>query len=228
MSLFSRHEPKEDEALWKDSAYYWWYRFMQKVPDYGPAHPLWEEFGDVTQGFWDWWIKHELTFAPGLLPGVALLETEEDFETARKEGALFVRVDPNNTRHYLRFAFESFMQEMDIPDTPGRKKHTDEDRMAKRPFENRPEVRGLEKAFRVYELRTAESELSLYDIGVRLNLNPNARVKKGMTPKERADKINSMNATVSRYWRHAQSIIEHVAEGQFPVLASKKSSVKPR
>lgn len=222
MDLFSMHHPEDVEI--EESAYYWWYRFLQKVDGYGPSHPLWDEFGDVTQDFWDWWIAVERIFMTGLPPGVVTLESDAEIEEARKEGALIVRVDPKCTRHYLRFSFEDFMKEEDITDSPGRKKHEQEILMAQRGFATRPEVRGLEKCWRVHELRTSEPNLSLYEIGIRLNLNPNAVVKKGMLKKERADKINVMNATVGRYWRNALSIIEHVGKGKFPVLAGRKAS----
>lgn len=216
------HYP-EDGRL-EESAYYWWYRFLQKVDGYGPSHPLWEEFGDVTEDFWDWWIATESIFATGSPPGVVALASDADIEDARKEGALIVRVDPKCTRHYLRFAFDEFMNEENITDSPGRKKHMQEIQMAQRGFASRPEVRGLKMRWKVYELRTAEPGLSLYEMGVRLKLNPNAVVKKGMLKKQRSDKINSMNATVSRYLRQALSIIEHVGRGEFPVLAGKKKS----
>lgn len=220
MDLNTKHEPRDGD--FEESAYYWWYRFLQKVEGYGPSHPMWEEFGDVTQDFEDWWIANEDIFATGLPPGVETLASDADIRIAKKEGAIIVRVDPKCTRHYLRFAFEEFLKEEDITDSPGRKKHEHEIQMAQRGFASRPEVRGLKKIMKVYEKRTAEPNLSLYEIGVQLKLNPNARVKRGMTPKERADKINSMNSTVSRYWRQALSIIEHVGRGEFPVLAGKK------
>lgn len=216
------HYP-EDRKIEK-SAYYWWYRFLQKVDGYGPNHPLWDEFGDVTQDFWDWWIAVERIFMTGLPPGVVTLASDAEIEEARKEGALIVRVDPKCTRHYLRFAFEEFLKEEDITDSPGRKKHEHEIQMAQRGFASRPDVRGLEWCMKVYEKRKAEPDLSLYEIGVQLKLNPNAVVTKRMLPKIRAGKINVMNATVSRYWRQALSIIEHVGQGRFPVLAGKKKS----
>ena len=216
------HYPEDGKI--EESAYYWWYRFLQKVDGYGPSHPMWDEFRDVTEDFWDWWIATEDIFATGLPPGVEALASDADIEAAKKEGALIVRVDPKCTRHYLRFAFEEFLKEEDITDSPGRKKHEHEIQMAQRGFASRPDVRGLEKSMKVYELRIAEPGLSLYEIGVRLKLNPNAVVKKGMLKKERADKINVMNATVGRYWRNALSIIEHVGKGKFPVLAATKAS----
>lgn len=214
------HYPKDGKIA--ESAYYWWYRFLQKVDVYGPSHPLWDEFGDVTQDFWDWWIAVERIFMTGLPSGVVKLASDAEIKEARKKGALIVRVDSKCTRHYLRFAFEEFLKEEDITDSPGRKKHEHEIQMAQRGFASRPEVRGLKNIMKVYEKRTADPSLSLYEIGVQLKLNLNARVKRGMTPKERADKINSLNATVSRYWRQSLSIIEHVGRGEFPVLAGKK------
>lgn len=219
MDLYWMHYP---DGKIEDSAYYWWYRFLQKVDVYGPSHPLWNEFGDVTQDFRDWWKAVELIFMTGLPSGVVKLASDTEIEEAKKKGALIVRVDSKCTRHYLRFAFEEFLKEEDITDSPGRKKHEHEIQMAQRGFASRPEVRGLKNIMKVYEKRTADPSLSLYEIGVQLKLNPNARVKRGMTPKQRADKINSLNATVSRYWRQALSIIEHVGRGEFPVLAGKK------
>lgn len=216
MDLYWMHYPEDGKV--EKSAYYWWYRFLQKVDGYGPSHPMWDEFGDVAQDFGDWWIAVERIFMTGLPPGVVRLVSDAEIKEAQKEGAMIVRVDPQCTRHYLRCSFDAFMQDEDITDSPGRKKHEQETQMAQRGFATRPEVRGLEKCWRVHELRTAEPNLSLYEIGIRLNLNPNAVVTKRMLPKIKAGKINVMNATVSRYWRQALSIIDHVGRGEFPVL----------
>lgn len=193
---------------------------MQQLSGYGPKHRLWDDFGDVSGDFWDWWIDHESMFWPKGSLGVWEQETDEDVKRARAEGAFIVSVDPTQTKDRLMFDFEEILREKGITKT-GRRSLQRENDESKYPFATRPECRGLKNMFRVYELRTNEPELSLYDIGVRLELNPNALIQRGMTPKQRADKINSMNATVSRYWRNAVSIMEHIGEGQFPVLAGK-------
>lgn len=88
MQTFEQNYP-ESGALEK-SAYYYWYLYMQTLDDYGPAHPLWADFGDVSVDFEDWWFDHENMFWPGEKMGVWELTSDDEIEQARNEGAFIV------------------------------------------------------------------------------------------------------------------------------------------
>jgi hypothetical protein len=220
MDLYFLHEPTEDNL--EASAYYWWFRFLQllqKQKQYGREHPLWKEFGDASEktSFWDWWDDHYLLFMSGQL-GVHEVETAEDIEQARKEGAFLVRIDPGCTRDYLRSVFEDILDEKGIGITPGRRKHQHEVMNAKRPFERRPDVRSLKKSFEALELRLKDPQQTLYEVGKELKLNPSAVYKDRDLKSEKSAQKNRMNATVGRYLKWGKSILAGVAEGKFPVM----------
>lgn len=233
--LYGRHYPNTDEESWKKSGYYWWYRFMQKVEGYGPDHPLWKDFGDVHQPFMDWWIEHEDIFLPRF-GGVAELKTDADIEAARKDGAIIVRVDPEICSwDALQEQFQWVLEDNNIAKPArGRQKHetvaeVGPDRYG---FASRPEVRdglgGLAMCMKVYEERIANPDMSLYDIAVKLKINESTRITDDMLPKQQSDIINNISASVRRYLRDAESIIEHVGQGKFPVLASTKKTSELR
>lgn len=232
MDLFFLHNPGnfDDDRTLEDSAYYWWFRFMQlaqKEKRYGPAHPLWDEFGDtLTTGappdeeetdFWHWWDRNWKLFESGQL-GVWVMETDEQIAEAKKEGAAIVRIDRGCPRYALRFFFEHTLEELGIGLKPGRRKHQQEVVNAKRPFEKRPECRSLKKSFRVLEMRLQRPQPTLYDVGKDLHINDNAIYKDDDPPKIRFSKRNTMQADVGRYERQGKKILEGVLEGKFPVM----------
>lgn len=216
MNLFFQHYPKEGE--FEDSAYYWWYRYMQLVDGYGPKHPLWKDLGDVQMPFWDWWCAHgEDIFATGEKMGVAELVSEDDIQQARADGSYVVRIDPDCTRDYLMFYFKDFLDEKGISKTVGRRKHKYEIKFARYPFYKRPDVTSLKKALDAWQLRRDEPKASLYQIGVCQGLNYDAIVNEiHDTAKTKTGKRNVMNATVSRYLRWADNITANVGKGEFP------------
>jgi len=232
MDLIFLHNPEEfpEDRPLEDSAYFWWFRFMQlaqKKGLYGPTHPLWDEFGDtLTTGapldedetdFWHWWNRNQLSFQSGQL-GVWVIETDEEIATARKEGAVLIRLDRECTRDYLRFNFEETLKELNIGMNPGRWKHQHEVMNAKRPFAKRPEVRSLEKSFKVLEKRLQRPQPTLYDVGKELKINPDAVYKDSDIRSQKSAQTNRMNATVSRYERQGKKILAGVLEGKFPVM----------
>lgn len=211
-----QHYP--EEGKFENSAYYYWYLYMREVGDYGPKHPLWEDFGDVQMPFWDWWCAHgEDIFATGEKSGVEELVSDDDIQQARSEGAYVVRVDPDCTRDYLMFYFQDFLDEKGIRPTAGRRPHKDEVKFARYPFYQRPDVKSLRITLDVWKLRQQQPKPTLYEIGRKLRLNPSAVINdKKDTDAIKADKKNVMNATVSRYLKWATNIKENVAKGISP------------
>lgn len=202
-------------------------QLAQQEDLYGPTHRLWDEFGDtLTTGasidedetdFWHWWNRNQLSFQSGQL-GVWVIETDEEIATARKEGAVLIRLDRECTRDYLRFNFEETLKELNIGVKPGRRKHQHEVMNAKRPFEKRPDVRSLKKSFQVLEMRLSKPKPTLYEVGKALGLNPSAEYADDDLPTEKSEQRNRMNATVSRYERWGKNILNGVLIGKFPVF----------
>ena len=216
MSQFVLHYP--EHGKFEESAYYYWYRYMQLVENYGRRHPLWEDFGDVKMPFWDWWCAHgEDIFLTGEKDGIMELNSDEEISKARAESAFIVRIDPDCPRDYLMYAFKLFLDENGILPRAGRKFHKDEVRLTKYPFFSRPDVNALKNSLNVFEARQREPRPTLYQIGCELGLRPDyVIVENEDTSEIREQKRNRMNATVSRYYRWANNIKKNVAKGIFP------------
>ena len=225
--FYFSHNPWDHRLDLEKSAYYWWYRFMQKVKGYGPNHALWDDFGDVRQkseyveeDFWYWWLEHQTMFEPRGSLGVWEQETDADVKAARKEGAFIVSVDPNETRDRLMFDFDCILKEKGIGNRRGRRPHKKESQ-GKHSFIARPDHRSLRLAFLVYEAyeRRKVEKTTLYKIGEQLGVNKRALVTDDMKADVRRQKKNIMNVMVTRHYKNALSIIKHIGKGEFPVLA---------
>lgn len=220
MDLFTKHYPEEENI--EASAYYYWYAFMQKIDDYGPKHPLWKDFGDISQPFWDWWIdRGEDLFMTGSKLGVMRLENDEEIATARAEGAVLLRVDTDCDRGYLLDVFKELLDECKVVNTPGRKKHQREVLFAKYPFHQRPNVDTLKKTLAVWDRRhppAPHKRMKLYEIGLELKINPSCRPEPNDDADKKLEKREILTATVSRYERWARHIIKNVGLGVFPKM----------
>ena len=85
-------------------------------------------------------------------------------------------------------------------------------------------ISNLQTMLFVYDLwvenaaREKAERMTLWEIGVKLKLNREAiKAAQADTSGERLLGRNTLGATVSRYVRHAQAIIENTASGQFPL-----------
>lgn len=213
MDQYLKHDPNRVKK--EDSAYYYWYLYMQLVKFYDEEHPLWEHFGNVDIPFKKWWLRHEDVFMTGLELGVWEIETIKELKEAHEQGAIILRLDKDCSRKYLLECFKEILDDHEIAMKPGRKNHKTETKMAVRPFYQRPDVRLLKKTYDVLILRSRRPTPTLYEIGCILKLNPSAELV-GENDPNKFDKINTMNATVGRYLRQANQIKLNVAKGDFP------------
>jgi len=220
MDLFTKHYPDKENI--EASAYYYWYAFMQKLDDYGPKHPLWKDFGDIRQPFWDWWIERgEDLFMTGSKLGVMRLENDEEIATARAEGAVLLRVDTDCDRGYLLDVFKELLDECKVVNTPGRKKHQREVLFAKYPFHQRPDVDTLQKTLTVWNLRhppASVKRMKLYEIADLLMIESKYDESAKECSYSRLLKRQVLTAAASRYERWARHIIKNVGLGVFPKM----------
>lgn len=215
MNLFFENDP--DEVGFEQSAYYYWYLYMQLVEDYGRSHPLWKDFGDVQRPFQDWWDERGdyLFFVEEPL-AVDELKSNKDIQKARAEGAYIVRIDPDCSRDYLNFHFQIFLDEKGIRTKTGPRKHKEKSKRARYSIEHRPHIATLKTSLAAWKLRREHPELSLYEIGCKLNLCPNNIIDEHVVDLNATSKKNVMSSTVSRHLRRARNILKNVSIGVFP------------
>jgi hypothetical protein len=80
-----------------------------------------------------------------------------------------------------------------------------------------PNVPALQITLQVYDYRQTHPELTLWQIGQQLRLFQLEQLPAaGDTAKTNANKRSIMAASVSRYLRKAQAMIDNAALGKFP------------
>ena len=219
------------ENVQRMSVYYWWWMYLKRNQRYaecckkggkGPLAKLYEDFGNVYDvvDFRTWWFtdqRGERLFAEPLSP-LMLEELESvdawDVEWTR-DNVMIVAVPLGEPKRRLRRWFNALLLSRHKGKAGVATKQVSE---ALYPVHTKFTSSALEQMLMVYELRQAEPDLTLAEIGQRLGLVRTAMPKKGDQPYETAAKRNTMAATVSRYLKKASAMIENTAVGKFPCV----------
>lgn len=205
--LLMRHWPQRGEL--KQSAYFYLFAFLHLVEDYGPQHRCWPLFGDVqNMPFWDWWMEREYeVFVHGSKEGVWALEGDEEIVQARQQGMVIAKIDISCPRPYLIEEFNMVLDEYGVPKGRGPNARRTPVVEPKWSFEAKPDVEALCLYFCVYILSTRK-HWSHRKIADFLEISTTAREN---------DRVNVIEATVSRYIRKARRIVAGLEHGKFPV-----------
>jgi hypothetical protein len=212
----------------KQSVYYWWYEYLKRNERYrrccesggkGRLGRLYADFGDVFTGsFKAWWEadqRGERLFAEPLAPvRLEELRTAEDWDAEwTSDGVMVVVVPLSEPKRRINRWFKRVLDRRHSgrPGYPT-KKESGADYKVERKFS----VLALEQMLMVYDLRQAEPELTLAEIGKRLKLVPSAMPKVGDSIVRLRKKRNTMAATVSRYLKKADAYIRNSGNGKFP------------
>lgn len=89
-------------------------------------------------------------------------------------------------------------------------------------FASNPDCPTLKTLLEVYDLLNVESQPTLYDVGVQLELSPKSVIDNEDSPKDKRDKTTTMNSLVSKYYRWSKELIANAEEGFFPVYGTIK------
>lgn len=212
----------------KRSVYYWWYEYLKRNERYrrccesggkGRLGRLYMDFGDVFTGsFKTWWEEDqrgERLFAEPPAPvRLKELRVADDWDVEwTRDGVMVVVVPLSEPKRRINRWFKRVLDRRHTrrPGYPT-KKESGATYKVHRKFS----VLALEQMLMVYDLRQAEPELTLADIGKRLKLVPSAMPKVGDSISLLRRKRNTMAATVSRYLKKAEAYIRNTAAGKFP------------
>jgi len=219
----------------KRSPYYWWWQYLRRNPAYlaccesggkGELSDLFTDFGDVrADDFKKWWIgtnRGALLFGEKPLPDTLkeLTTTEEWDSTWTPDKVMVVAVPMEMGKRDLQRYFGQLLKKRHKGER-GRKALSDSDASTARyPLMRNVTVRALERQLDVYDAviaaKTSPKRVTLAMIGQSLALVPTAMPHRHDNIYEAAEKRNVMRATVSRYFKDAQRIIENTVKGQFP------------
>lgn len=219
------------------SPYYWWWACLRRNTDYlaccaaggaGALAALYADFGDVREdNFHRWWSEHErgrMLFAeqPLAVKFAELASAQEWSEQWTAQDVIVVAVPLRVSKRSLMGSFARLLNARHTG-KQGRPALAQQQSTARYPVARNYTVANLRIALAVYDLwvanqnRSADQQLTLWQMGCELNLNKQAARDAVSTHKaDRAVGRNVLAATVSRHVRQARLLIAGTAEGVFP------------
>lgn len=226
--FLSRPSARE-EAQWKQSVYYWWWRYLRASKTYahccklggkrGVGRKIYKDFGDVfVSDFRTWWHENkrgESLFAEQPAPlHLAELDDVTQWDAGwTKDHVMVIAVPLFESRRRLQSKFAKLLQHRHT----GQVGVPSKDRSrALRKIYGKFNLHALKTTLEVYELRQADKELRLADIGEALRLMPNNMKEAGDTIQVAFAKRNRLSAAVGRYLGKAEALIYHAERGDFP------------
>jgi len=221
MNTFRTQYPTRKQ--YKTSVYYLWFEFLKRSDPKKWSRKVRADFGDISNiDFMDWWEANG-RFLFYSWPDIAVMNVScpESAQEALKRGWLVVSINKNEPVIQIMDQFKRYIDNR-IKFKRGSRKFK-ADRGADYVVRSKFDIFALQKTLKVYDLAIKEPELPLWKIEERLNLIDKKSKRAGdiwswgNSLKELAAKKKVQTVTVSRYFRHAEEIIENVAKGEFPV-----------
>lgn len=207
-----------------NSVYYYWWAFLKRNKEYvacceagglGELAGLYADFSDVRgDDFKVWWTeggRGVRLFAEPPSANVEVLESG----VATPDAAEFLTLAlPKNLpkRYLLRRVRELLTMEENHPGARG-KQHA---RMSKAKYQvkGQPNIAALALMLRVYDFRTANPHLKLWEIGDQLpRFMVGNKIEASDTHAEVVNKRNVLSASVARYIKKAEVMIANTLNG---------------
>ena len=227
--VFLSRPSAREEAQWKDSVYYWWWRYLRASKSYerccklggkrGVGRKIYKDFGDVfASEFRTWWHENkrgESLFAEQPAPlHLAELDDATQWDAGwTKDHVMVIAVPLFESRRRLQSKFAKLLQHRH----EGQVGVPSKDRSrAVRKIYGKFNLLALKTTLEVYELRQANAEMTLADICEALLISPIHKRSIDDTKKIAFDKRNAMTAAVGRYLAKAKALIYHAERGDFP------------
>ena len=231
----TKHNPST-QHLQQRSPYYWWWAYLRRNADYlaccegggtGELAKLYADFGDVRGAeFRTWWgapnNKGGYLFGEEPLElSVQKIDAAQDWDERWGDNVMVVAVNLDMGRRKLQKQFSDLLQEYS-EGKRGRKSLRTAITTSRYPLHRNFTTHSLKLMLSVYDAVMENATLpkveqkQLWAIGESLNLVPTAMPHKWDNVYDTRKKHNTMTMAVSRYKKHARSIIANTAKGQFP------------
>lgn len=207
--------PYKGAKGWHCSVYYFWWAFLKENADFRsgryrgtntPEGRVAEDFREVgTMNFPNWWLSFgRYLFAEPKGEGIRLEVPPVDPDALRGRVLLSVPFngDLDRTLSEIRNLLSATFKSQGLTVAPSR---------AAYPVSLTTPLHALYRRYQVWCARRDHPEKTLHEIGLIAGLIPSG-------PLESFDVRRSFTATVSRYFKEASCIVEHVGRGLFPVM----------
>ena len=235
---FGRTNNRLSIAYQQRSPYYWWWAFLRRNPAYiaccatggkGALAHLYSDFGDVREDdFHKWWVGGDrgvrlFAEAPLTVKFGELAERDTWGANWHSNDVMVLAVPLRISKRSLKGMFAKILNQRHVG-KQGRPAVADMPSTARYVLSHNYTISNLQTMLSVYDVwvenaaREKAERMTLWEIGVQLKLNREA-MKAALSDSsgERLLGRNTLGATVSRYVRHAQAIIENTALGKFPL-----------
>jgi hypothetical protein len=217
-----------DQFQWRRSVYYWWWRYLRLNEEYrrccerggrGSMAKLYKDFGNVFDGddFRAWWLtdgRGETLFAePAPQLTVNELRRPREWDaTWQSKDVMVVAIALSEPKWRITRSMAALLKERHSG-KPG--VATQQRSGAHYAVSGKFSVPALEKMCKVYELRHGKDKLTLERIGKKAGID--IEFTQGHDElDDDARRRNVMAATVSRYLKKAQVLVDNVGRGMFP------------
>ena len=149
------------------------------------------------------------------------LEDKEQWDDAwTNENVLVVAMPLSSSKRYLQSRFARLLKERHGA-KPGRTAKKLEASNANYRLERNYTIENLRKTLQVYDeylrTRVESKKVPLWKVGENLRLVPSAMTSSKLMADENFLRRNVMGATVKRYLKNAERIINGTTQGKFPV-----------
>ena len=228
---FKSHTIPESVERAKGTLYETWFNALQLSPYYQRisetnefpsdlAEKTFRLFGDLRNtNFENWWVSVGYGIFAEKKPFNKVSVSHEQDEAGETVPILRLEIPLNVSPKTLRNQFDGLL-ELHHPH------YKDFDRWKASTAEVRFENKKLTSAslnlyldvYRAYLEIKDDDELGLYDLGVKLKINPKLVIVHRDQPKEVADKRIRMANAVSEYIEKAKNLVAYATEGIFPCV----------
>lgn len=228
---FKSHTIPESVERAKGTLYETWFNALQLSPYYqlicetnefpsDLAEKTYRLFGDLRNtSFEKWWVSVGYGIFAEKKPFNKVSVSNEQDEAGETVPILRLEIPLNVSPKTLRNQFDDLL-ELHHPH------YKDFDRWKASTAEVRFENKKLTSAslnlyldvYRAYLEIKDDDELGLYDLGVKLKINPKLVIVHRDQPKEVADKRIRMANAVSEYIEKAKNLVAYATEGIFPCV----------
>lgn len=198
---------------------------MRRVPGYGESHPLFKDFGDLTNNFMGWWHTGygrgaKMLFAEPPTIRMQIVQAEKIPPFDPDHSFLLLVPLSENGRTITKAKWKKMFNRLidTLPKQHGRRLPT----KAKYNLHTMPDVNALAITLDVYDMKQQHPEMTLWQIGNELHKQGKVMFRRKEVLKdtdvtaESRNKKQIMASTVSRYLLHANRYIENVGKGSFP------------
>ena len=228
---FGRGKIKKHPDSWKRTVYYWWWSYLKRNKEYlsccerggtGKLGFLYNDFGDVrSDDFKAWWSDGDrgaMLFANEATISAVTQLTGGDVAVSDPR-ILTISFPLSFPKRFLQAQFRNILAKHHQGKRGAQQAKSDGG--AKFKFKGQPNIKGLERALKVYdhleELKAQGVKKPQWKVAMDLGIvDDECRIKATDSPKEAEDNRIVLTAIVGRLKKKAIESIKNTSLGMFP------------